>query len=97
MPPSSFTTYYYHCTDINMVLYTTRYCISLSPLRAKSTVSFRNKMRFSKLLEEETLPAYCALDFYPVRIGEIFKFKYRVLGKLGFGSSSTVWLCRDNA
>jgi hypothetical protein len=45
--------------------------------------------------EEETNPGYKAEHFYPVRIGEIFKFRYEVLAKLGFGMCSTVWLCRD--
>ena len=80
-----------------MLLYITRHRISHPALCVKSTYSIHNKLRFSNLLEEETLPAYRALDFYPVRNGEIFRSRYRVLGKLGFGSSSTVWLCRDNA
>ena len=33
--------------------------------------------------------------FYPVCIGEVFEDRYQVLGKLGFGSNSTVWFCRD--
>lgn len=46
-------------------------------------------------MEEELLPHYRAEKFYPVRIGEIFKNKYRVAFKLGYGSASTVWMCRD--
>ncbi|RAQ68653.1 srpk, partial [Aspergillus flavus] len=34
-------------------------------------------------------------QYYPVNIGDIFRFKYQVAGKLGFGISSTVWLARD--
>jgi hypothetical protein len=45
--------------------------------------------------EEEANPGYNAENFYPVRIGEIFKSRYEVLAKLGFGMCSTVWLCRD--
>ncbi|KAJ9292808.1 hypothetical protein DTO271G3_8383 [Paecilomyces variotii] len=33
--------------------------------------------------------------FYPVHIGEIFNHRYQIVGKLGYGSSATVWLCRD--
>ncbi|KAI9806285.1 MAG: hypothetical protein M1825_006400 [Sarcosagium campestre] len=33
--------------------------------------------------------------FYPVRIGEVFQSRYQVLGKLGYGSRSTAWLCCD--
>lgn len=46
-------------------------------------------------LEEERLPHYNAADWYPVFIGEVFLSRYQVLGKLGFGLNSTVWLSRD--
>ncbi|KAE8372485.1 kinase-like protein [Aspergillus bertholletiae] len=45
--------------------------------------------------EEEALPDYLEERYHPVHIGEIFKSQYQVVTKLGFGSSSTVWLCRD--
>ncbi|MCJ1367849.1 hypothetical protein MMC16_006985 [Acarospora aff. strigata] len=45
--------------------------------------------------EEEQLPWYRPDQFYPVRIGEILDSKYKVLGKLGYGAHSTVWLCRN--
>jgi hypothetical protein len=47
------------------------------------------------LLEEESFSWYTPSTFYPVRIGEIFESKYQVLLKLGYGSVSTAWLCRD--
>jgi serine/threonine-protein kinase SRPK3 len=46
-------------------------------------------------IEEENLSWYSPDHFYAVRIGEIFRSKYQVLGKLGYGAYSTVWLCRD--
>lgn len=46
-------------------------------------------------VEEETIPGYIATRYYPVRIGEIIQDRYQVVGKLGFGLSSTVWLARD--
>ncbi|PLB54592.1 kinase-like protein [Aspergillus steynii IBT 23096] len=46
-------------------------------------------------IEEETIPGYIAGRYYPTRIGEIFKNRYQVVSKLGFGASSTVWLARD--
>lgn len=49
----------------------------------------------SESLEEESLPDYLKERYYPVHVGEVFKSQYQVLTKLGFGSSSTVWLCRD--
>ncbi|KAK5729208.1 hypothetical protein LTR15_002350 [Elasticomyces elasticus] len=49
-----------------------------------------------QLIEEETLPDYRADGYYPVNIGEVFNNRYRVVGKLGYGTASTVWLCRDS-
>lgn len=49
----------------------------------------------SDKLEEETLPWYTRDGFYPVNIGQVFQSRYQVIGKLGFGGYSTVWLCRD--
>ena len=49
----------------------------------------------AQLIEEETLPDYNPEEFYPVHIGDILHEKYQVLGKLGYGANSTVWLCRD--
>ncbi|KAK2786958.1 hypothetical protein FQN53_005904 [Emmonsiellopsis sp. PD_33] len=49
----------------------------------------------SVLLEEETIPNYKPQRFYPVRIGQVLNQQYQVVGKLGYGASSTVWLCRD--
>ncbi|PWY83125.1 hypothetical protein BO94DRAFT_119081 [Aspergillus sclerotioniger CBS 115572] len=46
----------------------------------------------SKLWEEERLPFYRPEQFYPVHIGELLNSKYRVVGKLGYSSYSTVWL-----
>ncbi|CCF39117.1 protein kinase [Colletotrichum higginsianum] len=46
-------------------------------------------------VEEETVPDYKPERFYPVRIGEVFCSRYQVVAKLGFGTTSTVWLCRD--
>ncbi|KAL5612212.1 hypothetical protein BROUX41_000248 [Berkeleyomyces rouxiae] len=49
-------------------------------------------------LEEEFLvgPATAAADYFPVRIGALYHAeRYQVVGKLGFGRTSTVWLARD--
>ncbi|KAG5959629.1 hypothetical protein E4U56_004889 [Claviceps arundinis] len=46
-------------------------------------------------IDEETNADYDASNFYPVKIGEIFRDRYQVVGKLGFGITSTVWLARD--
>ncbi|KAL1991438.1 hypothetical protein VTN49DRAFT_5430 [Thermomyces lanuginosus] len=41
------------------------------------------------------MPAYNQGRYYPVKLGEVLKSRYRVLSKLGFGANSTVWFCRD--
>ncbi|KAF2106636.1 putative CDK4/6 [Lophiotrema nucula] len=46
-------------------------------------------------LEEETLHRWTSSRFYPVEIGEKLCDRYLVLGKLGFGGNSTIWLCKD--
>jgi hypothetical protein len=44
--------------------------------------------------EEEKLRGYSPENFYPVKIGEVFRSRYRGW-KLGYGGHSTAWLCRD--
>lgn len=46
-------------------------------------------------IEEETLPHYHPEEYYPVHIGDVFGNRYWVAGKLGYGTYSTSWLCRD--
>ena len=53
------------------------------------------KIGASQLIEEENLPDYLAERYYPVRIGELLESRYQVVGKLGFGATSTVWMARD--
>jgi hypothetical protein len=33
--------------------------------------------------------------YYPVNVGDVFASKYQVVGKIGFGVTSTVWLAGD--
>ena len=67
--------------------------------RAWKPLSFSNsnfpRISSTQLIEEETIPDYVASRYYPVRIGEVFQDRYQIVGKLGFGASSTVWLARD--
>ncbi|KAH8176847.1 hypothetical protein LIA77_01929 [Sarocladium implicatum] len=48
-----------------------------------------------QLIEEESLPEYCVNHFYPVRLGEVFDGRFQTVAKLGYSSSSTIWLARD--
>ncbi|KAI1421743.1 kinase-like protein [Xylaria sp. FL1777] len=45
--------------------------------------------------EEETLPFYQKEEYYPMQIGQVVHDHYQVVAKLGFGTTSTVWLARD--
>lgn len=53
------------------------------------------KLSLQEKIEEERIPAYQAERFYPVRLGEVVKSRYQIVAKLGFGTASTIWLCRD--
>lgn len=47
------------------------------------------------LVEEETLSHYNPSQYYPVHIDQTFCSRYKIAAKVGFGGSSTVWLCED--
>ncbi|RDK42771.1 kinase domain protein [Aspergillus phoenicis ATCC 13157] len=49
----------------------------------------------STILEEEHFDSFRNGHYYPVNIGDVFASKYQVIGKLGYGSTSTVWLAQD--
>ncbi|KKY21607.1 putative protein kinase domain-containing protein [Phaeomoniella chlamydospora] len=46
-------------------------------------------------IEEEGMPEYRPEHFYPVCLGEVFNDRFQTVAKLGYGSSSTIWLARD--
>ncbi|ELU03110.1 hypothetical protein CAPTEDRAFT_173738 [Capitella teleta] len=45
--------------------------------------------------EQEDPKDYVKGGYHPVKIGDVFNKKYRVIRKLGWGHFSTVWLCWD--
>lgn len=45
--------------------------------------------------EDEGLPDYKIGGYHPVHVGEVFKERYVVIQKLGWGHFSTVWLAKD--
>lgn len=55
----------------------------------------RTETNVSDLVEEERHPWYRHDQFYPIRTGEDLASSFKVIGKLGQGAYSTVWLCRD--
>jgi hypothetical protein len=52
-------------------------------------------VRPSEVLDEERFEQFKQGQYYPANIGDIFTCKYQIIGKLGFGVTSTVWLARD--
>lgn len=70
-----------------------------SPVKRLAPLSFPTSgfkiLDTSEKFEEETLPGYEAWMFYPAHIGEVLNDRYQLVGKLGFGTTSTVWLARD--
>lgn len=52
-------------------------------------------VRPSEVLDEERFEHFKQGQYYPANIGAVFSSKYQIDGKLGFGSTSTVWLARD--
>ncbi|KAJ4387393.1 hypothetical protein N0V93_007984 [Gnomoniopsis smithogilvyi] len=66
---------------------------SWRPLDLASTNFVR--INTAQKIEEETIPDYVASRYYPVRLGEILQDRYQIVGKLGYGTTSTVWLARD--
>jgi serine/threonine-protein kinase SRPK3 len=69
------------------------------PGRAWRPLSFSNsnfkQIPLDEKVEEELLPDYKASRYYPAIIGQVVRDRYQIVGKLGFGASSTVWLARD--
>jgi len=53
------------------------------------------RLPISERIEEEDVPNYKAERFCPVQLGNVFQSRYKVVSKLGFGTASTIWLCRD--
>lgn len=45
--------------------------------------------------EQEDSTDYCKGGYHPVKIGDLFRNRYHVTRKLGWGHFSTVWLCWD--
>lgn len=46
-------------------------------------------------VDEENVPGYRPEYFYPANPGDMLAGRYELEAKIGWGSSSTVWLARD--
>ena len=49
----------------------------------------------AKPIEEETQPKYDPSKFYPAKVGEVLNDRFKIVAKLGYGMTATVWLCKD--
>ncbi|KAI6363522.1 hypothetical protein MCOR25_005880 [Pyricularia grisea] len=69
------------------------------PSRAWKPLTFASsnfaRIPLDEKIEEELFPDYNASRYFPVLIGQVLRDRYQIVGKLGFGASSTVWLARD--
>lgn len=63
--------------------------------RASSPHSQADTISALKPIEEETLPKYNPDHFYPARLDEVLDDRYKIVAKLGYGMTATVWLARD--
>jgi serine/threonine-protein kinase SRPK3 len=52
-------------------------------------------IRTSDVLDEERFEKFKKGQHYPANIGDVLISKYQLIGKLGFATTSTVWLARD--
>lgn len=52
-------------------------------------------VRPSEILDEKRFEKFKLGQYYPANIGDVICSKYQIVGKLGFGTTSTVWLAHD--
>lgn len=45
--------------------------------------------------DEGQVPNYQPGVFYPANLGDILKGRFEILARIGWGTSSTVWLARE--
>lgn len=66
--------------------------LEAKPLKEELGTSFYEDSDSS---EDEGLPDYKIGGYHPVHVGEVFKERYVIIQKLGWGHFSTVWLAKD--
>jgi len=67
-------------------------------LRSKPTKIPRvstNPLQVHGSIEEERVLHYNPKSFYPIQLHSILNDRYEIAAKIGWGTSSTVWLARD--
>lgn len=71
-----------------------RNAIHKSPSRQNRKIAY-TALPLETPIEEETLRYYKPEHYYPVKIGDVYKKRYQIAGKIGYGAYSTSWLCHD--
>ncbi|MCJ1256897.1 hypothetical protein MMC24_004722 [Lignoscripta atroalba] len=64
-----------------------------TPVRQPTSVAA--SLSLTEPVGEECAPRYNPRHFYPVRLYGVLNDRYQVVAKLGWGTSSTVWLAQD--
>ena len=72
--------------------YKNRKVLEAKPLKEELGNSFYEDSDSS---EDEGLPDYKIGGYHPVHVGEVFRDRYVIIQKLGWGHFSTVWLAKD--
>ncbi len=68
----------------------------LTPMLRQASTMVAPRFIPSRLYNIEEIEDYQPGGYHPISIGDTFdQGRYRILHKLGFGGSSTVWLARD--
>ncbi|CZT19204.1 uncharacterized protein RCC_05050 [Ramularia collo-cygni] len=85
---------------IRVSLAHTSFCRAATKVLAKPCVSFCTRAIHpakTGLVDEEFLSGYRPSSYFPVKSGDVIHQVYNVKVKLGFGRSSTSWLCTDQS
>ena len=90
---------------LNLRLVHKRPCLSIhNTLRIQSRQSQKLNVSFSRPpldlpsdvpLEEEKIPGYDYKHFYPAHPDELLANRYKLVTKIGWGHTSTIWLAED--
>jgi hypothetical protein len=82
--------------DLNFLLMSERTMRFLTPMLRQASTMVAPRFIPSRLHNIEEIEEYQPGGYHPISIGDTFdQGRYRILHKLGFGGSSTVWLARD--